>query len=183
MNGWLLSIKIIKMKKYNFLMISMHWIIGIMIIANLAAGYIMTDLDPSLKFTVYSWHKSIGIVILGLVVLRIITRLLSVIPDMPKEIKLMDALFAKFGVLSLYVCMMLMPLTGYFMSAYGGYPIMLLEISIPSIVKVNSNSAAFFHQAHVFIGYVFVILIAVHVLYSLKHLFFDKINLFKRMSL
>ena len=159
----------------------MHWVVGLIIIGNLISGYIMTDLESPFKFTIYSWHKFIGVVVLGLVILRIIIRLCSSIPTPPKEIKSSDILLSQIGVAALYICMIIMPLSGYLMSAYGGYPIMLMDISIPNIVKVNTKLSSLYYNAHMITSYMLSAFIIGHILYSVKHLIVDKINLFKRM--
>ncbi|MFD1327560.1 cytochrome b [Mycoplana ramosa] len=57
---------------YGFWAIGLHWLIALLILGLIGLGFVMrrTAIDPALQFSLYQWHKSIGLVVLGLAVLR-----------------------------------------------------------------------------------------------------------------
>ncbi|MGH6781710.1 MAG: cytochrome b, partial [Sphingomonadaceae bacterium] len=69
--------------RYSIVAISMHWLIAVLILANLALGWRMGFLDGLEKFTFFQLHKSIGISVLVLSVLRLGWRLLNPSPPLP----------------------------------------------------------------------------------------------------
>jgi cytochrome b561 len=100
-------------ERYSLVAIVMHWLIALLFLSMIVAGYTMTSLsedDLNLKFSLYQWHKSFGITILLLTLLRLGWRLSNSPPKMPKTrvhqtAKLMHGL--------LYGLTLLIPLAGW----------------------------------------------------------------------
>lgn len=160
----------------------MHWISSIMIITALIVGIYMTSIEPSdFKWTLYSFHKSLGMYFMLFVIARIILRTLSRIPNMPTKISQVEILLSKIGVLCLYLMMLAMPISGYIMSSASGKSIPLLWGDAPNIIAPNPTYAKIGHFLHVNLWYIMIILIALHALFAIKHLVIDRINLLQRM--
>ncbi|MDS7595013.1 cytochrome b [Agrobacterium tumefaciens] len=66
-------------KAYGPFSIILHWIIAVLICCLLALGYAMTrpDIDPALQFSLFQWHKSFGMLVLALTIIRGLHRVLS----------------------------------------------------------------------------------------------------------
>src|ERR1700755_622460 len=72
---------------YGSVAMFFHWLIAVLLIANLALGLYFSDLprsDPSL-FVLAQTHKSIGLTVLSLSVLRVLWRLVNPIPPLPVD--------------------------------------------------------------------------------------------------
>ena len=77
-------------KKYHFLLRTLHWTMALIIIAMIFSGWYMVSLDPKIasnKYIIYNIHKSFGVIIILLLLARIITRLSTTIPALPIGIK------------------------------------------------------------------------------------------------
>jgi cytochrome b561 len=90
-------------------------------------------------------------------------------------------MLAALVVLLFYGAMLLMPLSGYLMSSFGGYTIHLFGIKLPEWIAPNQDLGRFAHSAHAFGGWFFVTCIGLHVMGTLKHFLLDRVNLLKRM--
>ncbi len=78
--------------QYGFIAKLLHWVMAILLISLLALGLYMTSLPISYqKLKLYGWHKEYGLLVLGLVTIRIVWRLLNVVPVLSLE----DALMIK----------------------------------------------------------------------------------------
>ena len=64
--------------RYDAVAIVIHWLTAVAIGGQLVMGWTMTAMRPGayLQFSLYQWHKSVGITILALSVLRLVWRLM-----------------------------------------------------------------------------------------------------------
>lgn len=171
------------MEKYSLSMRVMHWLMALLLITLLCVGLWMSDLpneDPR-KFQVYDLHKSFGVIALLLIIFRVSLRMRSKIPALPKQINKLDSGLSALTIFVLYACMLAMPLSGYLMSSFGGYPVHFFGMELPSLVNKNPDFGKFFWNIHGYAGYVLIVFIGLHILGSLKHIAVEKVNLFNRM--
>ena len=171
------------MAKYSLLMRVFHWTTGIMIISLLGFGLWMSNLpnDYPNKFSYYDTHKSLGMILLALVLLRLVNRLLSSVPLLPNNIPKSNAWLSQVSIIALYLCMVAMPIFGYLMSNFAGYQVKIFGTDVPMLFNPNPVLGMFFNQAHRFTGFVLIGLIVLHLMGTLKHYLIDKINLLARM--
>ncbi|WP_336486469.1 cytochrome b [Methylobacterium nigriterrae] len=100
---------------------ALHWITAILVAAVLPLAWVGTSLarDAPGKGPVFVLHKSVGLTILALVVARILWRMVRPAPPDPK-IPAGLALIARASHWLLYAVFLIMPVSGYLLSAYGG---------------------------------------------------------------
>ena len=159
----------------------MHWLMGIIIIGMLALGYLMGNIAPPQKFEIYNLHKSMGMMLFFLVMLRLVMRLTSKYPELPAETSRWIQIISKLNILCLYVMMFLMPLSGFLMSSLSGWSVPFFGLfEIPSIVK-NPSVGHLFHEIHEIGPIVFILLIIAHISGGLFHHFILKDNVLRRM--
>lgn len=168
---------------YNKVAIILHWLIGIAIIAMLACGLLMDDIsNKALRHTVYNWHKCTGVVILGLVFIRIVWRLINKQPDLPEGLSAFERLAAKVSHFLLYAAMLAMPISGWMMATAAGYlpKFGSFAFAMPFVPlrKALANCAG---DVHEIVAWCLIVLVGVHILAALKHQFVDKNNILKRM--
>ncbi len=164
----------------------MHWVVSLFIIGQLSVGLWMSNLPDTYpdKFYYYNMHKSFGLILLALICLRLVARIVSVIPSYKRlRIKGYEIKLAKVTHLLLYIFMFVLPLSGYTMSNLGGHPINFFGIQVINLLptKMHGAAAGMFHSIHVYGGITLITLIVLHILGSMKHYFVDKTNLLKRM--
>ncbi|MFK0573838.1 cytochrome b [Endozoicomonas sp.] len=162
--------------KYPILMRLMHWLVGLLILGIISAGWYMTGLEDSVsyKYDIYHWHKSFGMLVLFLLFARLVIRWASRVPPLPDT---MPGYQKKLGVLVhwlLYLFMFLVPLSGFMMSNAGGRDVPFFNLTIPGFMEKNPELAGRLHDIHVVIPYVLLGIVVVHILAALKHRYFDK---------
>lgn len=161
-----------------------HWVLAILILWLLSVGFAMVGIPPGPdKLWVYALHKSFGILILVLMIGRVLWRQLSPRPDKLPTHKEWEDRLAKAVHLGLYVCIFLMPLSGWIMSSAGGFPAEFFGLfALPAIVPKNETIFELTRNVHGFVAWTILALIALHVAGAFKHHFIDKDETLRRMT-
>ncbi len=171
------------MQRYPRLSIFFHWLVALLIIGAFTLGSVMSDMKISpAKLQYYSWHKWLGVTILGLVALRLLTRLLSNAPAYPSSMKNWEKTTASLTHVFLYVLMFAVPLSGYFYTSAAGYPVVYLGLfELPTIIGPNPEWKPILKELHETLTTVMLVTVGLHFAAALKHHFIDKDGIFKRM--
>lgn len=163
---------------------TLHWLLFVLVVTLLIVGHVMegmAETDPR-RLQVYGLHKSFGLVVLMLAVLRLWWRLRQTArPTMPAHMKDWERSLATVNHGLLYAALFVMPISGYVMSCAAGYPPKLFGLAVPDLVGKNEALAGLAHTTHVWAGWVVVGLIALHLAGALKHHFVYKDNVLTRM--
>ena len=172
--------------KYSISSRIIHWAMAILILSTFAVGFYMKEFlddDAQNRYEIYDLHKSLGVLVMILLIIRVINRIIKTPPALPDSISALDKKLAKIGHNLLYLLMFLVPLSGYLMSSFAGYPVNLFSIQLPNIVGTNFDFAKFFSEAHEIFAYSLIALVGIHILAIFKHYFFDKnkVNILKRI--
>jgi cytochrome b561 len=169
-------------KKYNILMRGLHWVSAILIIALLGVGVYMANFNSTYKYDLYALHKSFGIIILFVTLLRIITRLLSRIPKLPSGFNIIEIKLSNTVYFLMYLLTLTMGVSGYLMSDLSGYPVKIFNFKVFSIFNINSEMANIFHSIHIYSAYILIGIISLHILATIKHIVVEKVNLLPRIT-
>jgi cytochrome b561 len=172
--------------KTNFGAVSklFHWATAVLIFGMLALGSYMHDLTLSpLKFELYALHKSMGMVVLGIILLRILWRHLDPPPSPIITIAEKQIKIAHWVHRSLYFCAASLPISGWIMASASGTPIDMFNsgLVLPSLLSANENALAASKAVHGFLSNALILLIVIHAGAALKHHFCDGDNTLKRM--
>ena len=170
-------------KAYGSVTKSLHWLTALLVIALLAVGLYMTDLPNSPdKFKIYAFHKSIGITVLTLTLLRVLWHRRSAKPEMVTTLGAMEKKLSKALHEVFYVLLAVMPLTGWALSSAVSFPVSFFGLfTLPPLLAPNKELVGLFKELHDDIGIALIVLVALHALASLKHHFIDKDAVLKRM--
>ena len=161
----------------------LHWLMAISIIAMLFVGVGMVSTTMPKLLPLFAAHKTLGIAILVLVVLRIIVRLRSGTPPLPRDLPEPMRLAAKLSHYALYALMIAMPLLGWGLLSAGGYPVTLLwGIQLPPILPPSDSLHTLFRTAHVYLAFAFFALILVHIAAALFHALIRRDGVFESMT-
>ena len=131
----------------------------------------------------FNLHKSIGITLGVLILLRICWRLTHRPPRLPNALSKRDISLAKYGHLALYVTMFIAPTSGFLGSAFSKYPIQYFGYALPKINNANEQLKSIFSEVHYYAICVLIALITIHLLATIKHAIVDKVNLLERMKI
>lgn len=167
--------------RYNNVAIGLHWLIGILMLFMLFFG---ENLIQHVQGTFYpSIHVSLGVSILVLSIARLAWRFMTPRPALPAGMKRWEIMTSKITHFAFYVLMIGMPLTGMMAigSAAGEKPD-LLQASVFGVFSVpvlpNLLGLGATHSFGALIGKLLVIL---HIGAALKHQFWNKDGLLRRM--
>jgi cytochrome b561 len=167
--------------EYGIFSKMLHWAMAAIIIVLLAVGMYMADLptDTQLQkdyaFQFFNLHKSFGVVILGLIIVRLVWIRLSPPPALPTVFDARERMIISAVKGLLYILMILAPLSGYIMSNAGGYPINFFGLGeLPALLGKSKEIGGIAHEAHELMGFAMLALIALHVAGAVKHRLKDK---------
>ncbi len=172
------------MAKYSKIAILFHWLIAILIGANILLANLAEDLPRAARAAYMSPHKAIGISILLLTVGRILWRLTHRPPALPDKITVWQAKAGQSAHILFYVLMIVMPLTGWLMIGAKGNaaPVDFFGLfTIDMAIGKNAMLAKIGHEGHELLATPLLVLIGLHVLGALKHQFIDKMPFVQRM--
>ncbi len=171
-------------RRYTRVAIALHWLIAAAILTNLVLGWRMGGAEGASKFALFQLHKSVGITVLALTVLRVAWRLAHKPPAYPATMPRWERVSAKSAHLLFYGLMIVMPLTGWIIVSASllNIPTLLYGlIPLPHIGVVHDLSLASRHTVeegvattHMLLAYLFAALIGLHVAAALKHQFLGK---------
>lgn len=164
------------MQKYPLSSRIIHWLMALVIIFLLSLGIYMTEFlskEAENRMMIYNLHKSLGVMVLLLVAIRVINRLLKRPPALPTSINKCKRTLSHLAHYMLYALMVLVPLSGYLMSNSYGYPVNFFGIELPFLLQQNFDLAKIFSETHEISAYSLLAVTALHILGALKHRFFD----------
>jgi cytochrome b561/polyisoprenoid-binding protein YceI len=168
---------------YGLVHKTLHWLIAVLIIGLLPVGLGMTQLENSpFKLEVFAMHKSFGLVVFFLGVIRILWRFFSIRPDHLETHKGWEVNLASAAHFWLYVCIIGMPLTGWLMSSAAEFPVPFFGYQMPHLLGKDPALAQTFERAHGILGYTLLVVLALHAAGALKHHLIDKDVTLKRMT-
>lgn len=175
---------------YSRMSITLHWIIALLIVSNVILALLMDGLldsaDPSdrgVGRTIVGVHKSIGLTVLTLSLVRLAWRLTHGFPRLPEHMARWEVLLARGNHVAFYMMMILVPLAGWTMSSAGPSPLEYFGLfDWPKLpVARGSTLAEAAHDAHIILAFTTVGLVVLHVAGALKHHFLDRDEVLARM--
>jgi cytochrome b561 len=170
--------------RYDRVAVAFHWIIAIGIVMQVALGLWMIGIPKQpvgVRAYWFNVHKSIGMTLGMLIVLRLSWRLTHRPPPMPSAMPDWQARAARITHVLLYACMLIQPLAGYLGSVFSGYPIKYFGYTLPAWGWKDEGLKDFFSTVHLLNATTFILLICVHVAAALKHWLIDRDGVFQRM--
>ena len=162
---------------------ALHWIIVLLIINQWVIAERAASLPkgPAL-ISALAWHKSFGITILLLAIVRLLWRWTNPVPDLTAETKPWERRLAKISHVLLYALIFAMPLSGWTMSSARSFPVSWFGwVQLPDLVAPDPD---LYHRLNSLHHLLFKVLVAVALLHAagaLKHHFIDRNDVLKRM--
>ena len=162
----------------------LHWTIAILFISLIPMGIFasMIPEDTEYRNAYYVVHKTIGVTVFLLVIVRLIWNRLSRRPSLDSALTSREEKLAHRAHNTLYFMMLAIPITGFMMTSYHGYETYFFFWEMQPLWEQNEIYRVWggFHKY--LLPYLLYIVLGAHILGALKHQFFDKhANAFKRM--
>ncbi|NOQ93754.1 MAG: DUF4405 domain-containing protein [Methylophaga sp.] len=165
-------------KRYNRVQIILHWLIAAIIFGMIALGLFMIELpkqselppgEESVRAFYFLLHKSMGITVAMLIVLRVLWRLTHKAPVLPDTISKWQQKAAGAVHILLYAVMVAMPLSGYAQSMFSKYHTKFWGIELPRLAEADTEMRELFSQVHECLAFLLIGLIVVHLAAAIKH--------------
>jgi cytochrome b561 len=161
----------------------LHWLIVALIIVQFSLALSADSLPRgSHKVGVLANHKSFGITILALAIIRLAWRWLNPTPPLPTTLKPYERVLARLTHALLYAILFAQPLTGWLMSSARGFPVSWFGFfTLPDLVPKNQTLYQALVTTHGVLAVVLLLVVALHVAAALKHHFVLRDNTLRRM--
>lgn len=169
--------------RYSTVAQSFHWIIAALIVIQFTLAWSAEDLPLGMhKLALLARHKSFGMTILMLVILRLAWRLGHAPPPLPADMSPVERLLAKGAHVAFYVLLFAMPLTGWTMSSAKNYSVSWFGFfTWPNLIGQSDSAFGYLKSTHFILSYALFALAVLHVLAALKHHFWNKDDVLMRM--
>ena len=170
--------------RYTRTAIVLHWLIALLVIGQFAWGWWMQQIPKQPvgpRVEAFNLHKSVGLVILALMVVRILWRLGHRPPPFP-AMPAFQAVAARFTHFALYALLVVHPLSGYLGSEFSGYPVRFFGLTLPGWAGNNVAAKDFLSVAHLTTSWLIAAAVALHVAGAIKHALIDRAGLLARMG-
>ena len=171
--------------RYTRVAIALHWLIALLVIVQFAWGWWMQEIPKQPagpRVDAFNLHKSVGMTILALMVLRILWRVGHPPPPLP-AMPVWQARAAGLTHVLLYAALVIQPLAGYLGSEFSGYPVKYFGITLPGWAGKNAALKDLLSAVHLATSWVIAAAVAVHVAAALKHALVDRDGLLARMGI
>ena len=172
--------------RYTVTAIVIHWVVALLLLGVIALAYLSEAFpEESAQFALtMNLHKSIGVAILGLSLLRLLWRLFNKPPALPMKTPAWQKLSATVVMTTLYALTILTPMLGWAMSSADGHTTSFFGLfNLPNLIGLNENLAETLEEGHELFANLIIGLACLHVLAALKHHFIDKDHVLRQMRL
>jgi len=169
--------------RYSKVSVVLHWALVVLLLGQIGFGWFLGDVPRGTPArTVYvNLHKSTGLLIGVVILLRLYWRMTHPAPALPLSMPAWERRAAGWSHVLLYICMIVMPASGYVASNFSKYGVNLFNsLKLAPWGPENAAVYAVFNKTHLVTSWFFVTLIALHVLSALRHLA-AKDGVFNRM--
>jgi cytochrome b561 len=170
-------------QRFTSLQRLLHWLMVFCIVAMLFIGVGMVSTITPKYLPLVSIHKSLGIAILVLALIRLVVRLRYGAPPLPADLPEPMRLAAHLSHYALYILMIGMPLLGWSMLSAAGYPVVLYGgVRLPAILPQSDRLHTLLWNAHFYLAFLFFALILMHFAAALFHALVRRDGVFETMA-
>ncbi len=179
--------------RYGTVAMTLHWLIAVAIIANLYIGLEASDLrfsDPNFLPLMW-WHKSIGLTVLALSVLRLVWRWMNPVPPPPQGLDRWARVSGTLLHHLFYFMIVAIPLAGWLTVSAGsqGHGTSVFGLfdwpAFPVLTGLTRSAAHPWHETfetvHVWLAWAMIGLVPLHILAGLYHHLVRRDNVLLRM--
>jgi cytochrome b561 len=160
----------------------LHWLTAVLVFSMLLIGFAMVNSIGSYA-SLRAVHMTLGIVVLGIVVLRAANRLTHRVPKLPDTVGWVEHKLVVGSELALYSLLLVQPLVGWAMVSATGKPVDVFgSLHLPRIAPFSADLYFLLRQTHSLLAYALVVIIAAHVSAVLLHTLTLRDGMLSRMA-
>lgn len=160
--------------RYHRISVALHWLVGLAILAQLSLGFWMEGVPkspPGVRAGWFNLHKSTGMLIAVFILFRVIWRLTHRPPEWSGLLMPWQRALANLNHRLLYLCMMVMPLSGFLGSTFTPYPIKFFGMTLPRFWGPWPEMKEIMAVIHFSTAFILASIVALHCLAALYHAF------------
>lgn len=158
-----------------------HWISALLVFAALFVGFVMVNSIASYA-TLLVVHKTLGVTILVVILLRIGNRLFHHGPPLPPSVGALERKIIVVSEFSLYGLLVVQPVVGWAMLSAAGNRVTIGGVALPRIAPFSGDLYGLLRQTHTVVAFVLMAVIAAHVSAVLLHTVTLRDGMLRRMS-
>lgn len=171
------------LESYGIIAQAFHWLVAVLVFAQFGIGVYAANLPVSLaRLQWLSYHKSLGLGILALVLLRLAWRAANPPPALPAAMPHWERRAAVATHRLLYVLLLLAPLAGWHYASAAGLSVNWFGLfQVPDLVAKDRELAEFFKVLHIGLVALIALLLVAHVGGALRHALVRRDGIMHRM--
>jgi cytochrome b561 len=169
--------------RYSAVAQAFHWLVAALIVTQFVLAYSADDLPIGAhKLALLARHKSFGMTVLMLAILRLLWRLRHPPPELPLGMTALERMLARATHIAFYVLLFAMPMTGWLMSSAKNYSVSWFGFfTWPNLIGKNETAFNLLRSTHHLLSDVLFAIALLHILAALKHHFWNKDHVLLRM--
>ena len=173
--------------RYHPVSRALHWVIAGLIVLQFVLAKLAEraeSLESAIaQLALLANHKSVGITVLVLVIVRLLWRWRTPPPALPDSMGRWQVLASNISHWGLYGLIVLLPVSGWLMSSASAYSVSWFNVfQLPDLVAPDPNIKETFESIHEFMAKVLLLLASIHLLAAIKHHVVDKNDVLRRMT-
>ncbi|WP_017942326.1 MULTISPECIES: cytochrome b [unclassified Thioalkalivibrio] len=177
--------------RYGLAQRVLHWLVAVLVLGAVGLGGtigwfgfegLQARFGEATTNTIYTWHKSFGVLILALMLVRIGLRIRRGKPGYAVDLARWQRVGSEAVHGLLYVLLIAMPVIGWWGTAAGGYPVQLGPLILPGLFPENEALSETLFAWHQALGRVTLILVVGHVAAALYHWRVRRDGVMQRMT-
>lgn len=170
----------------------LHWLLALLVIPALGVGMTLGWLGfdgardafgMEVTNALYTGHKTIGVLILALMTLRLVLRLTLGAPPPVPTLTQFERLASQAVQAAMYLVLLALPLVGWLGTAAGGYPVQFFAWTLPGLIGKDPALSEQLFELHGLLGWALLALLALHIGGALRHWLVKRDGVMRRMSL
>jgi len=168
---------------YGIIAQVLHWCVAALILTQIALGLYAANLPVSMaRLQWLSYHKSLGLTILALVLVRLVWRWIDAPPPLPDTMAHWERRAARVMHGALYIVPVLAMLAGWLYASAAGLSVNWFGlILIPDLIAKNTAIAPLFKALHHGLVALLALLLTGHIVAAARHAFILRDNVAQRM--
>lgn len=170
--------------RYGLITRILHWVVALIIIGLIWLGWWMVDLSYYHPWynRALELHKSFGMAVLAIAALKVAWAIYDRKPDFPSGLSPWERAAATATHHMFYLLMILIPVTGYFISISAGDGISVFGLfEVPAALPVSDTVRDLTIELHFWLAYGTGALALGHALAALKHQFINRDDTLRRI--
>ncbi len=178
--------------RYSFLQRLLHWTIAVLVLFSLIAGAFLwaygfeglsSTFGAATAAAAYKYHKTAGVLILGLMVLRLCVRASLGAPAPVATLTAVERVLSTWVQRLLYVALIAMPVVGWLATAAGDFPVQFFDMTLPGLIGENQGLSQSLFAVHTALGIAILMLAGLHIAGGLRHWLVKRDGVMRRISL